>query len=288
MSQRTLHPWEKPWLHIIRSYADASRFKKGVSYVRSGAVLKLTVEPGVVNAQVRGSRRTPYETRIYAPIMSADELLVLPLHHIAELLTHRSEDSLLDEIIAAAPGIIPDKFDIDFSCTCPDWGYPCKHAVATALSFSDLFQNGLSAFLTFRGVDNMVLVQAMMQLAQPLARHGKSTPRSVHVPAQVPVQAPRHAATPDGVHGVQLRKTLRSSSPQLDPLQVDARRFWQGEELPAGDHFRIAQGPAQSPEWVLHPPISWPDRKGIPTYLEVISWAYDLLNDPETYWGEVE
>src|ERR1700686_1859147 len=48
--------WGKAWCQNLESYSDyANRLPRGRSYVRSGAVIDLQIEPGQLRARVQGS-----------------------------------------------------------------------------------------------------------------------------------------------------------------------------------------------------------------------------------------
>jgi len=54
--------WAQAWNRNLEGYADYSnRIGRSRSYVRSGAVLDLSIKPGEVRALVQGSQAKPYE-----------------------------------------------------------------------------------------------------------------------------------------------------------------------------------------------------------------------------------
>jgi uncharacterized Zn finger protein len=56
--------WAKRWLAVLESYGIGSRLQRGRNYARSGQVLNIDVQSGLVQAQVQGSRRQPYAVEI--------------------------------------------------------------------------------------------------------------------------------------------------------------------------------------------------------------------------------
>ena len=57
--------WGKAWCDNIDNYADFdNRLPRGRNYVRSGCVVDLKIEYGVIRALVQGSRPKPYKINI--------------------------------------------------------------------------------------------------------------------------------------------------------------------------------------------------------------------------------
>lgn len=86
---------------LLAALADSGRLVRGHELVEDGRVRDLTIAAERIEAVVWGSRHDPYEVTIHVP--SGGELPT-------------------------------DPRQLRFSCTCPDWGDPCKHAVAVALA----------------------------------------------------------------------------------------------------------------------------------------------------------
>ncbi len=86
---------------LLAALADSGRLVRGHELVEDGRVRDLIIAAERIEAVVWGSRHDPYEVIIHVP--SGGELPT-------------------------------DPRQLRFSCTCPDWGDPCKHAVAVALS----------------------------------------------------------------------------------------------------------------------------------------------------------
>ncbi len=65
--------WGIAWCNNLEKYADyASRLSRGKKYVRSGAVIDLQIEEGVISALVSGSRGAPYKVKIKIDPLSED------------------------------------------------------------------------------------------------------------------------------------------------------------------------------------------------------------------------
>jgi hypothetical protein len=96
---------------------DSARFQRGRAYARDGAVVVLHISPGRLEAEVAGSRSHGYEVTI-------DTVLAAGVH--TELTTTP----------AALMPLVPEADDLRYSCTCPDWEEPCKHAIAALMAFA--------------------------------------------------------------------------------------------------------------------------------------------------------
>lgn len=97
--------------------ADSARFQRGRAYARDGAVVVLHISPGRLEAEVAGSRSHGYEVTI-------DTVLA------AGVQTEVSNTP------AALMPLVPEADDLRYSCTCPDWEEPCKHAIAALMAFA--------------------------------------------------------------------------------------------------------------------------------------------------------
>ncbi len=106
-------------LGAIAARSDPIRFMRGAELAERGMVTLLRVEPGRCSGQVRGSRSVPYAV----------------------------------EMRTAAQGALPDRdASVAFSCTCPDWGNPCKHSVAVALVLGEQLDDDAELLTTFIGL----------------------------------------------------------------------------------------------------------------------------------------
>jgi uncharacterized Zn finger protein len=48
--------WAKRWIAVLESFQIGARLNRGRSYARSGQVLSIEIEKGMVRAKVQGSR----------------------------------------------------------------------------------------------------------------------------------------------------------------------------------------------------------------------------------------
>src|SRR5690625_3004992 len=117
---------DEAWRTALIERADASRLHRGRNYVRNGRVVDLTIEPGRIIARVKGSRSRPYQVLITVPTFEGD-----------------SGDAI---------ELVPASDRIEFMCTCPDWGDPCKHGVAVWLTVAGGLTETIEPLLALRGI----------------------------------------------------------------------------------------------------------------------------------------
>ncbi len=99
------------WTAALAARADPARYRRGKEYVRENAVVQLLLEENTIKGAVLGSRATPYRVVISMPALTGP--------------------------VASVNGLVPAPKALAFSCTCPDWDEPCKHAVAVGIAFAE-------------------------------------------------------------------------------------------------------------------------------------------------------
>jgi SWIM zinc finger len=86
--------------NLVGARSDPMRLLRGAELAERGVVTSVEIRPGELRGSVSGSRRESYTVKITTPTTGS-----LPG--------------------AGSP--------IQWNCTCPDWGDPCKHGVAVML-----------------------------------------------------------------------------------------------------------------------------------------------------------
>ncbi len=132
--------WGQRWIEALENVlgGDSGRLARGRTYARAGRTHDLIVKGGKITAKVTGSRATPYKITIVLTELSApawtkviDEL-AKKAQSSAELLAGEMPQSIDAIFVEAGVGLFPKRrADLKASCSCPDWGDPCKHVAAT-------------------------------------------------------------------------------------------------------------------------------------------------------------
>ncbi|MDQ7028001.1 MAG: SWIM zinc finger family protein [Anaerolineae bacterium] len=129
--------WGQQWVQAMEHMGLTGRLGRGKRYARNGSVLSLEISHGIVYAEVKGSRRTPYRTSIYLKTLEDEQwqealdALSEQAIYAAKLLNGEMPGDIEAVFQSVGLSLFPEnKRSIDFVCSCPDWGDPCKHAAA--------------------------------------------------------------------------------------------------------------------------------------------------------------
>ena len=173
--------WGKSWNLNLEGYADYSnRIGRGRSYVRHGAVLDLQLDSGKVASLVQGSRAKPYSVSIKIKALNKkvwQEITAAcggKLDSLQELLAGKFPKALSDIFMAQEKGMFPSPKEIEFSCSCPDWAYMCKHVAATLYGIGARLDEDPGLFFKLREVKMKDLVAgAVKDTARELLKKAK-------------------------------------------------------------------------------------------------------------------
>ncbi|MEU0663823.1 SWIM zinc finger family protein [Streptomyces lavendulocolor] len=193
--------WGREWLRALEeSSLDSGRLQRGRTYARSGAVGQLTVAPGSAAAPVKGSRPTPYHSTVLVKQLKDrqwDQLLDMIAEraaHIAALLDGEMPAALADDAAAAGVPLLPGPHDLDPQCSCPDWGYPCKHAAAVCYQLARLLDRDPFVLLLLRGRGERELLDELSR--RNTARAATESAAYAATPAAVPAAPPARTSNP--------------------------------------------------------------------------------------------
>ncbi|WP_328391273.1 SWIM zinc finger family protein [Nocardia sp. NBC_00416] len=150
--------WGKSFIEVVERLAEPGRLARGRTYARAGQVVNYRIEPGVMTAEVQGSQPRPFTTTCDIRRLRDEEvdLLVEVIRGAPGMLARVVSGDLPREL---APHLLPDTAaDIDFGCTCPDPGWPCKHAIAVACLLAERLDDHPRDLLTLRGLSLDTLI----------------------------------------------------------------------------------------------------------------------------------
>jgi uncharacterized Zn finger protein len=220
--------WAKRWITVLESFDIGARLGRGRSYARSGQVLSIEIDKGMVRAKVQGSRPTPYHVEIEIKTLSATdwkklaEALSREALFAAKLLGGEMPPDIERTFKATGLSLFPEKSrDLKTSCSCPDWSNPCKHIAAVYYLLGEEFDRDPFLIFKLRGTDKETLIK-MLRPATP-------RPRAIQ----------KKSDTKRG-----------SAQKQEDLLTSEVSKFWNGENLP-DDFFgevSIPSAPAALPK----------------------------------------
>jgi uncharacterized Zn finger protein len=148
----------------------------------------VTVAPGKVNAAVQGSRPRPYRSSVHLPVLTDfqwDTLLdtiAARAGHLAALLDDELPAELVDDARHAGVPPLPLPTELDPECSCPDWGYPCKHAAALCYAIAATIDTDPFVLFTLRGRGREE-VFAQLRALRTAAQDTAAPPAPAGIPA---------------------------------------------------------------------------------------------------------
>ena len=150
--------WSRRFISVLESFGMTGRLARGRNYARAGQVLSLDISPGYVTAQVQGSRAKPYQVRIQVlPLTTpqwrrVEEALGGQALFRARLLAGEMPREIEEVFAGCGTPLFPRaERDMEMSCSCPDWGVPCKHLAAVCYVLAEAFDADPFGMLAWRG-----------------------------------------------------------------------------------------------------------------------------------------
>jgi uncharacterized Zn finger protein len=230
--------WARRWISVLEGFDLGARLGRGRSYARRGQVLDITVERGLVEARVQGSRPRPYEVAIRVKTLSAAEwrraaaALGREARFAAKLLASQMPEDVEKAFEKAGLSLFPERRrDLATECSCPDWSNPCKHIAAVYYLLGEEFDRDPFLVFKLRGMAREELIGLL----------GAS-------PSPGQAQAPP------------------------EPLRPDPGAFWAGGELPA-DPFGEVTVPA-TPAALVRRLGRFPFWRGTASLIETVEPVY--------------
>ena len=209
--------WSERFVTMLAGYGLGGRMQRGRRYARSGQVLSVEVNPGMLVAQVQGSRRTPYAVTVRCDEPTAkswaalEAILASQVRFAAGLLAGEVPPELESACADAGFALFPDTWaDLRATCSCPDWENPCKHIAAVLYVFADQLDDDPWLLLEWHGRGRDELLAFLRHgVTEPAARSDGLPPWWPLVPGRLGVRSgPLHlrvAPPPDPAHRVLAR-----------------------------------------------------------------------------------
>lgn len=233
--------WSRRFLDLLESFGIGSRLQRGREYARSGQVLELDVEPGIVLARVQGSRFTPYRVRIRPAVFSehqwrrAEKAIASMALTLAKLLAGEMPSDIEEVLAGAKLALLPTSYEeLRASCTCPDEANPCKHTAAAYYVLAEHLDSEPFALFTLRGRTQEELLHSL-RTRRAKAAGGLSV-------ASAPAGAQQDAAPKAPPPLAEVIDSFWRAGPELAQLEVSAL----ASELP--DALLRRLGPLMPPD----------------------------------------
>ena len=168
--------WGKSWCDNLESYHDfENRLPRGRTYVRNGSVIDLQISENKVQAMVSGSSIYKVSVGISAVPKTQWKAICKDcaggIDSLVELLQGRFSKGVMERLCRQDKGLFPKPSEIDFSCSCPDYAYMCKHVAAVLYGIGSRLDEKPELLFHLRAVDENDLV-AHIDTALPLEKKG--------------------------------------------------------------------------------------------------------------------
>ncbi|XVQ83225.1 SWIM zinc finger family protein [Microbispora siamensis] len=234
--------WSRRFIDILERVCDAGRLSRGRAYARRGQVLDLDLGPGLAKARVQGSRPKPYDVSVRITAYGAREwaglveALAAQALHRAKLLAGEMPPEIEDVFAGCGLPLFPGERGLDMACSCPDWGFPCKHLSAVLYLLAEAFDDDPFLVLAWRGMARDALLDALRATGEGghggdvQGGPGGGTPELLDV-ADVPFAERVGDFYESGASPARLGPPADPGSPPdlllraLDPPQVKARHI---------------------------------------------------------------
>ncbi|MCL1813650.1 MAG: SWIM zinc finger family protein, partial [Treponema sp.] len=151
-------PWGSWFIDILDSYQMGVRLDRGRRYANTGRVLSLEFNAGRAIAKVEGNYLPSYRVEIsFPPLKEAEQVYRmieedLPL--LARIAAGELPETFLQKLKDKGINLIPRRWrEMQRSCTCPDWGDPCKHMAALYYIIAREIDSDPHVLFKLRGID---------------------------------------------------------------------------------------------------------------------------------------
>jgi uncharacterized Zn finger protein len=242
--------WAQRWIRVLEGFDLGARLRRGRSYARSGQVLDVAIDKGVVRSSVQGSRPKPYVVTLQVKALSVRgwkklaTVLAAEARFTAKLLAGEMPEDVEKAFDAAGLSLFPERLqDLATECSCPDWSNPCKHIAAVYYLLGEEFDRDPFLIFKLRGLPREDLVGLLGTAG--VRRPGRADPRAEEAAA---------------------------SAAPTEPLRPHPSAFWEGGTLPA-DLFSEVQIPAE-PAALLKRLAAFPFWRGSAALAAALEPAY--------------
>lgn len=162
MAKRTQYGqtwWGKQWLNALGNIDYSNRLPRGKTYANKGAVKDFKINNNLIEANVQGSQRKPYQQTILLQRFSPQEkesilkTVAEDMGVLAALLSRQMPKELDQLLNEQGIQLFPkDWRSLNMNCSCPDWAVPCKHLAAVVYLLSNEIDKNPFNLFELRGL----------------------------------------------------------------------------------------------------------------------------------------
>jgi SNF2 family DNA or RNA helicase/uncharacterized Zn finger protein len=160
--------WGQQWLNALSQIDFSNRLPRGRTYANRGAARDILINNNTITAKVDGSRPRPYEVQIQIPEFSIREKAQIlemvtsnPLF-LSKLIIRELPEELYELTSASGIDLFPGSwYDLEGSCSCPDWAVPCKHLAAVLYLISNEIDKNPFLIFALHGFDLFRAIESL-------------------------------------------------------------------------------------------------------------------------------
>jgi uncharacterized Zn finger protein len=185
--------WTARWLAALEQLGWSVRPQRSQAHGRTGSVLRIDVQPGLVTAAVKGTQPKPHRVTLrIEPLTDAEwdrviDALAAQALFAARLLAGEMPPTIEDAFAQAGVTLFPTSAkDLYASCTCPDWTNPCRHVAAVHSMLGAEFDRDPFLLFWLRGRSRAQLIEALRTRRAALTDANEDTPAAT---AEAPAPA---------------------------------------------------------------------------------------------------
>jgi len=151
-------PWGRWFIDVLDSYKMGERLDRGRRYANAGKVLALELAECKAIAKVEGKSNPFYRVIIgFQPLKEAEqvyEMIEKDLPLMAQIAAGELPESFLHKLKSKDINLIPTHWrQMKRSCSCPDYGDPCKHMAALYYIIAREIDSNPQVLFRLRGMD---------------------------------------------------------------------------------------------------------------------------------------
>ena len=151
-------PWGSWFIDVLDSYQMGERLDRGRRYANAGKVLSLELTHGRAAAKVEGRSSPFYRVVIgFPPLAEAEKVYKIiekDPQLMARIASGELPETFLQKLKKEGINLIPRKWrEMKRSCTCPDYGDPCKHMAALYYIIAAEIDSNPHTLFRLRGMD---------------------------------------------------------------------------------------------------------------------------------------
>lgn len=189
--------WGRRWVDVVEARGDENRMSRGRAYARAEHVYNIRFDKGRITARVKGNSGTYKVTAAMKPFSEKDWTRMAARLRESDALGPLLNNELPEHIDSVLGTRLIDT-KLRSTCSCPDWGDPCKHVAALYYVLADEIDKAPMVLFALRGVQKSRMQEALFasgavvtgEVAAPggTAAAGGKAPRAARSPGRPPAR----------------------------------------------------------------------------------------------------